>query len=42
MLGLVLFASGFGVLVYGLVHAVWRAQVLLKRRRRTRDAQRQG
>lgn len=36
LLGLVLFACGFGLLVYLLVHGLWRLQVLLKRRRRLR------
>ena len=40
VLGLFLFAVGFGGLVYVVVHLAWRAQVLLKRRRRTRAARR--
>lgn len=40
LLGLFLFAVGFGGLVYVVVHLAWRAQVLLKRRRRTRTARR--
>ncbi len=39
LLGLVLFACGFGLLVYLLVHGLWRLQVLLKRRRRLRSGQ---
>jgi uncharacterized protein (DUF2062 family) len=38
LLGLVLFACGFGLAVYVLVHAIWRLQVRLKRRRRTARA----
>lgn len=38
VLGLAIFACGFGVLVYALVHLVWRAQVRFKRWRRTRAA----
>ena len=38
ILGLVIFACGFGLLVYALVHLVWRAQVRYKRWRRTRAA----
>ena len=40
LLGLFVFAVGFGGLVYVVVHLAWRAQVLLKRRRRTRTARR--
>lgn len=40
LLGLVIFACGFGLLVYALVHLVWRAQVRLKRWRRMRAAAR--
>ena len=40
LLGLVIFACGFGLLVYALVHLVWRAQVCLKRWRRMRAAAR--
>lgn len=36
LLGLGLFACGFGLLVYALVHLGWRAQVRFKRWRRTR------
>jgi hypothetical protein len=38
LLGLAIFACGFGLLVYALVHLVWRAQVRFKRWRRTRAA----
>lgn len=38
LLGLALFACGFGLLVYALVHLVWRAQVRFKRWRRIRAA----
>jgi len=40
LLGLVIFACGFGLLVYALVHLVWRSQVRFKRWRRTRAAAR--
>jgi uncharacterized protein (DUF2062 family) len=36
LLGLVLFASGFGVVVWLLVHGAWRLHINLKRRRRRR------
>lgn len=38
VLGLAIFACGFGLLVYLLVHLAWRAQVNFKRWRRTRAA----
>jgi uncharacterized protein (DUF2062 family) len=38
VLGLAIFACGFGGLVYVLVHLGWRAQVRFKRWRRTRAA----
>lgn len=38
LVGLVIFACGFGAAVYVLVHAVWRLRVLAKRRRRRRAA----
>ncbi len=38
LLGLVIFACGFGLLVYLLVHLGWRAQVRFKRWRRRRVA----
>lgn len=34
VLGLAIFACGFGLLVYALVHVLWRLQVWVKRRRR--------
>jgi hypothetical protein len=37
ILGLALFACGFGLLVYALVHALWRLRVWIKRRRRLSD-----
>ncbi len=37
LLGLLLFAVGFGVAVYGLVHGIWRLQVAIKRRQRLRS-----
>lgn len=40
VLGLAIFACGFGLLVYALVHLGWRAQVRFKRWRRTRSATR--
>ncbi|GCL63276.1 DUF2062 domain-containing protein [Pseudaquabacterium pictum] len=40
VLGLAIFACGFGLLVYLLVHLGWRAQVRFKRWRRTRAAAR--
>jgi uncharacterized protein len=40
VLGLAIFACGFGLLVYALVHLGWRAQVHFKRWRRTRGASR--
>ncbi len=38
MLGLAIFACGFGLLVYALVHLGWRAQVRFKRWRRRHGA----
>ena len=40
LLGLAIFACGFGLLVYALVHLGWRAQVRIKRWRRMRAAAR--
>ena len=40
VLGLAIFACGFGLLVYALVHLGWRAQVRIKRWRRMRAAAR--
>lgn len=40
VLGLAIFACGFGLLVYALVHLVWRARVRFKRWRRMRAAAR--
>lgn len=37
LLGLALFAVGFGLAVYALVHAIWRLQVAIKRRQRRRS-----
>ena len=42
LLGLLLFACGFGVLVFLLVHGLWRLQVRRKRRRRLRGGRAGG